>query len=992
MGCGVVFSSSNSLANHRCSSGSGSSKTLFAPSQSGGSGSSSSGSSKTSSYASYLTSSEIGVSGEIELTPLIAGLPSTTVRTIVTSAPLAASSSAIGVVAATSSSTTTVAAASAPRLLSLRTAGKGSSSSVTARGTRRIARGLSLRGTVTSGSRSSGSKRTSSGNVRQLTKGRIAKESVTTLLREKDSRLLEVLNPVEGSQITEGRQSIPDTRLPLSLSGSTHVDRPTVSIKQLKRKVTIVEDSESLSSESIATEELRGRLSEGSSSKGSSSSKGVSSKRLKRAPPQTHETLSKALVGGTSLGGSSHDPSVPVSEAALVGVLDVQRSSSEERTFLLLEETLAGEISSQVLKSVHSLSDIGSTSGSQASVSLGLLHPERESFISEDIVEPSASTTIVNVRDIYVDESVITNVEIYGSSSSEIVVCGGQVVSDTQDSQTASEVAERRPSLSAAGGEVEGAPLSREEVLEGEEEEEEYEEEEDEEEEEEEEEDEEEALVPQEEAGGSEEARQSCLVCGEVGPHTCSNRVFACRDCNKSFSSRFKLSRHQLIHGGERQYRCDICDRSFHRKDHLKNHLQIHEPTKQFKCERADCGKEYNSYMSYRKHCAFHSAEEGDLQCKFCSKMFDNKNDLIYHLKVHVGTRSVKSPSEKKFQCDQCDRRFFTRKDVKRHLVVHTGTRDFCCSLCPQKFGRKDHLVRHIKKSHGVTDLTRLETLADPLAVPGPSSGGGGGGGLPLPPLSPGLSSVSTSSGDTTGLPPYVPSPTPPLHPSLTPGSPPPSSTLDSSLSLSSYQDVGGPSFSGFVADSSDLRLLDSDDPIKEEPDLTASMICLAPDISNILGLYLPSSEGITMTGIMETPATPTIVTTQQHHFGGDVTPSLQPPPPPPAYSSTPHHHYHQHHHQHDLPPLHHHASFSSPHTSPHPADEDDPLHPHSHHHLLSLQPPPPLEGSSSSSTTAPSTSTTTTTSTSSATSSTTTLSTSSSTSHFLPGFDQAFQ
>ena len=43
---------------------------------------------------------------------------------------------------------------------------------------------------------------------------------------------------------------------------------------------------------------------------------------------------------------------------------------------------------------------------------------------------------------------------------------------------------------------------------------------------------------------------------------------------------------------------------------------------------------------------------------------------------------------------------FFTRKDVKRHLVVHTGIRNFACPFCTQRFGRKDHLVRHAKKSH----------------------------------------------------------------------------------------------------------------------------------------------------------------------------------------------------------------------------------------------------------------------------------------------------
>ena len=336
--------------------------------------------------------------------------------------------------------------------------------------------------------------------------------------------------------------------------------------------------------------------------------------------------------------------------------------------------------------------------------------------------------------------------------------------------------------------------------------------------------------------GHGEEDREVCGACGESGPHVCSSRVFSCPNCKKSFSSKFKLSRHQLIHGGERQYRCTICDRSFHRKDHLKNHHQIHAPNKQFQCPKPGCGKEYNSYMSYRKHCAFHSAEEGDLQCKFCLKMFDNKEELLYHLKEHVGTRSVKNPSEKKFQCDQCDRRFFTKKDVKRHLVVHTGTRDFCCSLCPQKFGRKDHLVRHLKKSHGVTDMSRVETLSDPLAVPGPSSSSAGPS---FPPPSPGLSSLSTSSGEAP----------PSLTPFLLAASPQPPSSPVIQDPLPSYQDVGAASFSGF---SSDLLL--SPEPIKEEPDLTASVTGLGPDLSNILGLYLPSSEGINMNIMESTP------------------------------------------------------------------------------------------------------------------------------------------
>ncbi|XP_066999202.2 uncharacterized protein [Anabrus simplex] len=205
--------------------------------------------------------------------------------------------------------------------------------------------------------------------------------------------------------------------------------------------------------------------------------------------------------------------------------------------------------------------------------------------------------------------------------------------------------------------------------------------------------------------------RHVCPVCskafgspGKLGQHMYSHtgeRPFECTQCNKAFSSKFKLVRHVLIHSDERRYRCTVCERTFHRKDHLKNHVKVHSPVKKtFHCEREGCSKEYSSFLSFRKHVAVHAAEEGNLECKMCGKTFATKEEIVYHLKVHAGSRTVKNPSDKKYRCDHCERKFFTRKDVRRHLVVHTGKRDFLCQFCPQRFGRKDHLVRHIKKSH----------------------------------------------------------------------------------------------------------------------------------------------------------------------------------------------------------------------------------------------------------------------------------------------------
>ncbi|XP_051515423.1 zinc finger protein PLAGL2 [Myxocyprinus asiaticus] len=210
-----------------------------------------------------------------------------------------------------------------------------------------------------------------------------------------------------------------------------------------------------------------------------------------------------------------------------------------------------------------------------------------------------------------------------------------------------------------------------------------------------------------------------CLVCGalfssqdKLRLHSfchAGEKSFHCSQphCPKAFSSKYKLFRHMATHSPQKTHQCSFCEKMFHRKDHLKNHLQTHDPNKEaFKCE--ECGKHYNTKLGYKRHMAIHSATAGDLTCKVCLQSYESTPALLEHLKSHSG-KSSGGAKEKKHPCDHCDRRFYTRKDVRRHMVVHTGRKDFLCQYCAQRFGRKDHLTRHVKKSHS-QELLKVKT------------------------------------------------------------------------------------------------------------------------------------------------------------------------------------------------------------------------------------------------------------------------------------------
>ena len=169
------------------------------------------------------------------------------------------------------------------------------------------------------------------------------------------------------------------------------------------------------------------------------------------------------------------------------------------------------------------------------------------------------------------------------------------------------------------------------------------------------------------------------------------DRRYGCPNCGKRFSTKGILTKHQMLHENDRPFQCTFegCSKNFVQRSHLKVHLAKHTGDRPFIC--IECGSSFTTRQHLKEHSQLHSGTKAWYQCTQCDAKYRGKTDLTTHMRLHTG--------ETPFHCKEpgCSKSFRSVRSLENHVRVHTGDKPYTCDTCKKCFTTASGLRQHFK-------------------------------------------------------------------------------------------------------------------------------------------------------------------------------------------------------------------------------------------------------------------------------------------------------
>ncbi|XP_023167895.2 zinc finger protein 107-like [Drosophila hydei] len=112
--------------------------------------------------------------------------------------------------------------------------------------------------------------------------------------------------------------------------------------------------------------------------------------------------------------------------------------------------------------------------------------------------------------------------------------------------------------------------------------------------------------------------------------------------CGVKCNTKWTLKRHSAKHqqGSTALYYCRKCNKSFSRKDSLDrhNHMSHSDILLMYMCSEKGCGKLFSLKSTLYRHISSHT---GCFKCEECNSSFTRKDNLTRHKSVHTKKKSA---------------------------------------------------------------------------------------------------------------------------------------------------------------------------------------------------------------------------------------------------------------------------------------------------------------------------------------------------------------